>query len=402
MSKELVEENQKIRLLDITGTNPLEPGGVGSFVRNLNKELESNGFSITNICYTFLQDKTEQTDFGTLIALKVPKNEILRVLLYPLRVLSEVKKNKADIIIEEGPSTYGAGLLVDLFAKKNAIFIERAHGTHYGLIEYTPKKSIHMRILGKLLAGLIERYSFRRADYSVAVSKLAAMELKKYFGIDKRKIRVIYPGVAIDEFKPLNRLERHRLRGELHITNGMKHGIWVGLDPYRKGLDILLEVANALKDIKFSVIGITKEEAIKFMKEYKIEDNKCSNVNFLGKISEHMKIKYYQAADFLLFPSRHEGFAFVPFEAMAAGLPVIVSDMVGTNEIIKNGEQGFIIKSHNPYDYVKAIRRLNSIRYPCKQNIRVVGKYTWKQQSALYKTWFKQLQTDKHNQVGEQ
>jgi D-inositol-3-phosphate glycosyltransferase len=65
----------------------------------------------------------------------------------------------------------------------------------------------------------------------------------------------------------------------------------------------------------------------------------------------------YRDADLLLFPTRYESFGLVVIEAMAAGLPVIVSDAVPAG-IVVDGRNGAVIAGHDPARYAGALRRL--------------------------------------------
>jgi len=65
----------------------------------------------------------------------------------------------------------------------------------------------------------------------------------------------------------------------------------------------------------------------------------------------------YRDADLLIFPTRYEAFPLVVIEAMAAGLPVIVSDSVPTG-IVTDGRNGVVIAGQDPAEYAVALRRL--------------------------------------------
>jgi glycosyltransferase involved in cell wall biosynthesis len=65
----------------------------------------------------------------------------------------------------------------------------------------------------------------------------------------------------------------------------------------------------------------------------------------------------YRDADLLLFPTRYESFGLVVIEAMAAGLPVIVSDAVPAGIVI-DGRNGAVVAGHDPARYAAALRRL--------------------------------------------
>lgn len=79
----------------------------------------------------------------------------------------------------------------------------------------------------------------------------------------------------------------------------------------------------------------------------------AENVHFLGTISEEEKLALLRASDVLPFPSRYEGFGLPLLEGMAAGTPVISTDIPVVNEIIRHGENGLLI----PYDDAAALAR---------------------------------------------
>jgi D-inositol-3-phosphate glycosyltransferase len=65
----------------------------------------------------------------------------------------------------------------------------------------------------------------------------------------------------------------------------------------------------------------------------------------------------YRDADQLLYPTRYDSFGMVVIEAMAAGLPVIVSDAVPEG-IVTDGRNGLVVPGHDPARYADALRRL--------------------------------------------
>jgi glycosyltransferase involved in cell wall biosynthesis len=79
----------------------------------------------------------------------------------------------------------------------------------------------------------------------------------------------------------------------------------------------------------------------------------AANLHFLGTISEEQKLALLRASDVLPFPSRYEGFGLPLLEAMAAGTPVISTDIPVVNEIVRDGENGLLI----PYDDSAALAR---------------------------------------------
>jgi glycosyltransferase involved in cell wall biosynthesis len=74
-----------------------------------------------------------------------------------------------------------------------------------------------------------------------------------------------------------------------------------------------------------------------------------SQVRVEGFIPPERVVAYYAAADFLVLPSHHEPFGAVVQEAMAAGLPVIVTSAVGAaRDLVQEGKTGFVVPPGDP------------------------------------------------------
>jgi D-inositol-3-phosphate glycosyltransferase len=80
-------------------------------------------------------------------------------------------------------------------------------------------------------------------------------------------------------------------------------------------------------------------------------------VDWLGIIPPNRMAEVYRAADLLIFPARYESFGLVVIEAMAAGLPVIVSDDIGAG-IVTDGRNGVVVAGYDPSRYAEALRHL--------------------------------------------
>ena len=126
--------------------------------------------------------------------------------------------------------------------------------------------------------------------------------------------------------------------------------LWVGQTGYRKGLDVAMAaVAEARADLpglRLRVVGIPAGKAV-------------DGVDWLGIIPPDCMAEVYRDADLFIFPTRYESFGLVVIEAMAAGLPVIVSDVIGAG-IVTHGRNGVVVAGHHPAHYAEALRRLAS------------------------------------------
>jgi glycosyltransferase involved in cell wall biosynthesis len=82
-------------------------------------------------------------------------------------------------------------------------------------------------------------------------------------------------------------------------------------------------------------------------------------VDWLGIVPPDGMADVYRDADLFIFPTRHESFGLVVIEAMAAGLPVVVSDAISAR-IVTDGRNGVVVAGHHPSHYAEALRRLAS------------------------------------------
>jgi len=80
----------------------------------------------------------------------------------------------------------------------------------------------------------------------------------------------------------------------------------------------------------------------------------------LGKVNEEEKVRLMRGADCLVYPTRYESFGLPPLEAMAAGCPVIASDLPVVSEMIQNGENGLLVAPEDPAALADGIVRLLS------------------------------------------
>jgi UDP-glucose:(heptosyl)LPS alpha-1,3-glucosyltransferase len=77
-----------------------------------------------------------------------------------------------------------------------------------------------------------------------------------------------------------------------------------------------------------------------------------SDVIFTGPVSKEKLIRMYLAGDIYVMLSKFDTFGMVVLEAMAAGLPVIISGTVGAKDVVREDQNGFIISNKSDADYV--------------------------------------------------
>ena len=215
----------------------------------------------------------------------------------------------------------------------------------------------------KVLAQKYMKYFPMVAGFH-AVSAAISLEAQKY-GADPKKITIIPPAVKSEL------TEKWAVEKSIQINDELKI-ISVGRCHWKKGYTYALDAMALLKkkDVQFHytiIAGGRDQENIL----YQIHDlglNEC--VSFINdKLSHDEVLKKVSECDLFLLPSLEEGISNAVLEAMALGIPVISTDCGGMNEIINNGENGFLVPVRNVDSMAGAIRNFRVLDKENKRNI---------------------------------
>jgi glycosyltransferase involved in cell wall biosynthesis len=165
------------------------------------------------------------------------------------------------------------------------------------------------------------------------------------------------------------------IRAELNIDAQASVVIWHGrIDFYRKGLDLLLEawenitINQPAKDYHLILVGTGNNADLL---EQQLKLRKLKGIHWINNyINDRAMIcAYLKSADIYVLPSRHEGFAVAPLEAMACALPLVAFNAPGVEEMLKHGESsgGILLQERNSNALAKALTRLLENKLLCKE-----------------------------------
>lgn len=283
-----------------------------------------------------------------------------------------VKSGIIPTIIESSPFGFRYLFKLVQFVKKNKISLIHSHllganvycciagiickipviSTFHGTVDINPNDK-----LLSLKFKLVNRGSRK----IVFVSEY----LKKYYlqftCVDRHKSTVIYNGINSLMFEGES---KSGLREELdykkeHILIGS-----VGNIRKAKGYDVLLKVSAIVRqkhpECRFIIIGKGDNELFEELALLRKNLGVESVVKFLGFRSDVSRI--LKDLDIFLLPSTTEGFSISTIEAMAAGVPVIVTDSGGPGEIVANNKDGIIVPPNNAEAIAVAIHEYISNR----------------------------------------
>jgi len=220
-------------------------------------------------------------------------------------------------------------------------------------------------------------YIKRRYKKIIAVSNGIKRELIEFYNVPKEDVVVIPNGVDPEEFKP-DRKKRQKVRGTLNIDENEVVLMFSGYEFKRKGLKYVIEALPKIKNgVKLLVVGKDNPTPYKKLAQKLGVLDKIIFTGFVPDISE-----YYSASDVFVFPTLYEPFGLVITEAMASGLPVIVSEFAGASEIIKNGYNGFLIKNPtNPNEIAEILNTIigddKAMRQMSKNARKTAERYSW-------------------------
>ena len=178
----------------------------------------------------------------------------------------------------------------------------------------------------------------------MAASRRERTELVKHYGVSLDKVAVAPAGVDINLFHPLPRAESRR---RLNIDAEMVI-LFVGRIEPPKGVDILLKAVGMLEGREYVQVvvvgghqeGDDGEDRLRRIAEDLGIDRQ---VSFRGPVPQADLPAYYSAADVCVLPSRYETFGLVILESLACGTPVIVTREGCAEEVIRPGENGWLL-----------------------------------------------------------
>lgn len=243
-----------------------------------------------------------------------------------------------------------------------------------------------------LLYYPVEKWLSSFTDALVVINQEDYLIAKK-----KMKPKCLYyvPGVGIDVKAFSAHQEEIQLsRCDIGIPEDKTFVLSVGELNKNKNHETVIRAIAELPDVHYVIAGTgcLKDYLWKVAKELDITDR----VHLLGFRKDVQVI--YSLADIYCHPSFREGLSVAVMEAMAAGLPVVCSDIRGNEDLIDNGEGGILIKKPSVHAYVESLESLIQDR-PIRikmgnHNIRRIERYDIRNVNQIMKEIYLGIQSD--------
>ena len=321
-----------MKILITVGIFPPDIGGPASFVPKIAKLLHENGFEVTIICLS--NEKIVDNESYKIIRILRNQNLMIRWIKTIFKMISNGRGS--DIIFVNGLPM--EAYIANLFLRKKLIrkvvgdwAWER--GRNKGIIndsfdEFQKNKhNLHLEI-----AKFSRGWTATKADLVITPS-VHLKNVVKNWGVSENNLKVIYNGTNIQS--KITKKE-----------NEVLHFITVGrLAPW-KNIDKIIQAMAILNEKGFNFIfnivgsGPLNEKLKILVKELKLENK----IFFLGQKNTEELNKIYLDSDIYIQASGYEGLPHVILEAINYNLSIISTPIGGTNEILLDGKNGWILK----------------------------------------------------------
>jgi glycosyltransferase involved in cell wall biosynthesis len=240
---------------------------------------------------------------------------------------------------------------------------------------------------------------WRDADAYVTITEGLARELRRRFG-ERPRIAVVPDGVRVAAERP----DPHTDHADhLHQTDQKPFTIGYAGNLYPwKGVHLVIEVIAALRDTRGLIIGGHEREDDLARLRALVEQLDCTpRVTFTGRVAPVDVAPLLKQADVLMLPNPASAIstAFTSplklFEYMAAGRPIVASDLPSIREILTDGHNAVLVEPGNPQALTAAVRRLREDagfgERLARQAREDVQQYTWDRRAAKLETLFTQV-----------
>lgn len=259
--------------------------------------------------------------------------------------------------------------------KQGTIVMYTCHGFHFH--KAAPLKNW-------ILYYPVEKMLSRNCDYIVTINREDFSRARKFHCKNVRYI----PGVGVDLTKIKNiKIDKSEKRKSIGIPSDKILILSVGEMIERKNHEVIIRALGKLKDpnIYYAIAGKgpLKEYLENLAKKMCIEDR----VLFLGFRTDIYEL--YHIADISAFPSKIEGLGLAGIEAMAAGIPIVSSNVHGILDYVVDGETGYAVAPNDVEGFANAIKKLadnSELRVAMKDKcIKAVEPFDLK--NALKEMW---------------
>lgn len=368
-------DRKRIALISVHGDPAIEigkeeAGGQNVYVRQVGEALARHGWQVDMFTRRVSPDQPEFVDHSPhcrTIRLKagpqefVPRDELFEFLpeFVQAFLTFEQRQNLSYPIIH---TNYWLSSWVGMELKKHHPYLKQVHTYHsLGAVKYKSIPTIPLIAKTRLA---VEKEILEKADRIVATSPQEKDHMRSLVSA-LGTIDIIPCGTDVEHF---GSVDRQMARQALGIAPDEKLILYVGRFDPRKGIETLVRAVHrsCLRDsgkLKLFIAGGSRPGHSDGRERDRIEGivtelGLGQITHFPGRLSREQLPAYYAAADVSVVPSHYEPFGLVTIEAMAAGTPVVGSDVGGLQFTIVPEETGLLAPPRDEAAFAIAIDRI--------------------------------------------
>lgn len=237
-------------------------------------------------------------------------------------------RGRFDTVVVGGytyPSAILALLAARLFGSRAVIWLDGPVGSK-------------MAVAKRLVLRLADRY---------VVASTKAKESLIGLGVDSQRIDVVPLTVDTNAWDRARTQLPARLEGLGETLKSRHVLLFCGRFIPAKNLDFILELAERLRDLNDIMFLLVGDGPLLEAIEKRVQERAIPNVAFTGFTPPEELPPLFAISQLLLLPSVHESWGAVVNEALASGVPVMVSSVAGASDLIEDGKNGFIVDPHD-------------------------------------------------------
>jgi phosphatidylinositol alpha-mannosyltransferase len=342
------------------------PGGVTNHVRHLHREFTSLGHEVRIMAPSsnrnLERDEVDVYRIGNVR--RVPANGSIARITLSFRLARRVREvlNSEAFDVVHAHEPLMPSLPPTVLKYSDALNVGTFHayrGSYYGYFYGRP----------------VMRRVFSKLDARIAVSRAAKRFVRQYF---MAPYRIIPNGVEVARFNPA------LVRPLPQFDDGRPNILFVGRPEKRKGFGYLLRayphIKNAFPQARFLVVGAGNWDVSPY-RAY-IERHDMRDIIIVGRVSDEDLPRYHRTSQVFCAPAvAGESFGIVLLEAMAAGLPIVASDIEGYAQVLTDQAEGLLVPPRDERAVADAVCRLlqdpNLRRTMGEQGQVTAQQYAW-------------------------
>ena len=340
-----------MNILMVTNTYTPVVGGVERSIRSYTREYRKSGHHVLIVTLEFDDMPREEVDVVRLPSIRRFNGSDFSIRMpIPFNLTTTLKAFKPDIVHSHHPFILGDTAL--RIAKQYQIPLVFTHHTRYE--DYTHYVPIEMPAMRNFVIELTGGYA-DLADHVIAPSRAIEQRLKD---LDvTTPVTVLPTGVDFDAFQKGDSLA---FRKKFGIDDSRRCIGHVGRLAREKNLDFLVEgVVDVLKSDKNAVfVLVGKGPELETIERTISTHGLSAQFVHTGVLEGQDLIDVYHAMDLFVFSSKSETQGMVLLEAMAASTPVVALSASGVDDVVEEGQNGFLVGEESRSSFVDRMMRV--------------------------------------------